>query len=117
MTKKGVEASDAAFKLVKADFDKRKKAVAKNAGAAGENLTNMFKFCEEAFGAGSQELLILVTELTVSNYCAHFIGKYGCEEYFRHNKDMLFFERKKDILQEIESLNNDFDDEGSDEDE
>ena len=104
ITKKEASNANDAFKLVKADFDKRKKAVSKKAADVGKNLSNAFKFCEEAFEAGSQELLILVTELTVSSYAAHFIGKYGCEEYFKHNKDMLFFERKKEILSEIEGL-------------
>lgn len=104
ITKKGGLSADGVFKSLKADFDKRKKALSKSAAAAGGNLSNAFKFCEEVFESGSQELLILVTELTVSNYAAHFIGKYGCEEYFKHNKDMLFFERKKDILAEIEGL-------------
>lgn len=104
ITKKGDLNADEVFKAVKADFDKRKKALSKSAASAGSNLSNAFKFCEEAFETGSQELLILVTELTISNYAAHFIGKYGCDEYFKHNKDMLFFERKKDILSEIEEL-------------
>lgn len=104
ITKKGDLNADEVFKALKSDFDKRKKALSKSAALAGSNLSNAFKFCEEAFETGSQELLILVTELTVSSYAAHFIGKYGCEEYFKHNKDMLFFERKKDILSEIEEL-------------
>lgn len=96
--------ADAAFKIVKSDFDKRKKAHTKSASAAGANLSNVFKFCEAAFEADSQELLILVTELTINSYASHFIGKYGCDEYFKHNKNMLFFERKKDILSEIDKL-------------
>ena len=101
---KEVSDSNGAFKLIKSDFDKRKKALSKKASETGENLSNVFKFCETAFGEGSQELLILVTELTVSSYAAHFISRYGCEEYFKHNKDMLFFERKKEILREIEDI-------------
>ncbi|MDE6053275.1 MAG: hypothetical protein K2G55_05845 [Lachnospiraceae bacterium] len=95
---------DAAFKLLKADFDKRKKAFSKMVSQTDSNLTNVFAFCEEAFEMGSQELLILVTELTANSYSAHFIGKYGCQAYFKHNKDMLFSERKKDILAEIDEL-------------
>ncbi len=94
----------AAFKLLKADFDKRKKELAKLVTAAGNSLSNAFKFSEEAFEKGSQELLILVTELTVSSYSARFIGQYGCKEYFDNNKDMMFFERQKEIRSEIENL-------------
>lgn len=104
IVQKAPVSGDAAFKLLKSDFDKRKKALSKLAAQSDANLTNVFKFCEEAFEEGSQELLILVTELTINRYSAHFIGKYGCEAYFRHNKDMLFTERKKDILAEIDEL-------------
>lgn len=94
----------AAFKLLKADFDKRKKDLTKIVTSASGSLSNAFKFCEEAFEKGSQELLILVTELTVSAYAARFIGRYGCKEYFDNNKDMMFFERQKEIRSEIEQL-------------
>lgn len=102
--KKSPKSADAAFKLVKADFDKRKKALSKSVSETGSKLSNTFQFCEAAFETGSQELLILVTELTANSYSARFIGKYGCQEYFKHNKDMLFSERKKDILAEIDEL-------------
>ncbi|MCH5205268.1 MAG: AAA family ATPase [Oscillospiraceae bacterium] len=91
------------FKLLKADFDKRKKTLSKSVSQCSNNLSNVFKFCEDAFGDG-QEMLILVTELTVSVYTAHFISRYGCKEYFDHNKEMMFFERQKSILREIEEL-------------
>ena len=93
-----------AFKIVKADFDKRKKTLEKEVTESSGRLSNVFKFCEEAFDNNGQELLILVTELTINPYATHFIGRYGCKEYFEHNKDMLFFERKKEIISEIEEL-------------
>ena len=66
-------------------------------------LSNLFKFCEEVFGDG-QELLILVAELTISTYGARFISRYGCKEYFAHNKELLFYERQKEIITELENL-------------
>ena len=92
-----------AFKLLKTDFDKRAKELKKQADAAGKQLSNVFLFCEDVFGDG-QEMLILVTELTISYYGAHFISRYGCTEYFNHNKELLFYERQKEIIREIESL-------------
>ena len=92
-----------AFKLLKAEFDNRAKALKKQADAAGKQLSNVFLFCEEVFDEG-QEMLILVTELTISYYGAHFISRYGCKEYFNHNKELLFYERQKEIIREIESL-------------
>lgn len=92
-----------AFKLLKAEFDKRTKALKKQADAAGKQLSNVFIFCEEVFDEG-QEMLILVTELTISYYGAHFISRYGCKEYFNHNKELLFYERQKEIIRELENL-------------
>lgn len=93
----------AAFKLLKAAFDQRTKDLKKQADAAGKQLSNVFQFCEEVFSDG-QEMLILVTELTISYYGAHFISRYGCKEYFNHNKELLFYERQKDIIRELEQL-------------
>lgn len=93
----------AAFKLLKAEFDKRTKALKKQAEDAGKQLSNVFIFCEKVFAEG-QEMLILVTELTISYYGAHFISRYGCKEYFNHNKELLFYERQKEIIREIENL-------------
>ena len=63
----------------------------------------LFLFCEDVFGDG-QEMLILVTELTISYYGAHFISRYGCKEYFNHNKELLFYERQKEIIRQIEDF-------------
>lgn len=93
----------AAFKLLKADFDRRTKAMKKQASEAGKKLSNLFAFCEDVFADG-QEVLILVTELTISSYAARFIGRYGCPEYFAHNRELLFYERQKEIITELEQL-------------
>ena len=92
-----------AFQLLKADFDRRTGELRQKAEAAGKQLSNVFTFCEEVFGKG-QELLILVTELTTSHYCARFISRYGCKEYFKHNKELLFHQRQKEIIQQIQHL-------------
>ena len=99
---KGLEGA-AAFKAAKEDFDARVKALKSHAAQAGQQLSNVFRFCEEVFAEG-QEMLILVTELTISYYAAKFISRYGCPEYFAHNKELLFYERQQEIISEIEKL-------------
>jgi signal transduction histidine kinase len=64
-------------------------------------LSNAFKFLEDTFGDG-QELLVFVTELTINIYTASFISRYGCEEYFKHSKELLIYTRHKEIIKEIE---------------
>ena len=103
LQEKQPENGQAAFVLLKADFDNRTKKLKQHADAAGAKLSNMFKFCEDVFEDG-QEMVILVTELTISYYGAHFISRYGCKEYFKHNKELLFYERQKEIISELENL-------------
>lgn len=100
----GESDANSAFKKVKASFDATVKDLKKKADAAGKKLSNVFAFCEEVFGDG-QEMLILVTELTINYHTAKFISRYGCKEYFNHNKDLLFYERQKEIITELEDLN------------
>lgn len=91
----------ASYKRIKSEQNKRVKELKSFAQETGRKLSNLFLFCEEAFSEG-QELLILVTELTLSYYGAYFISRYGCDEYFAHNKDLLFYERQKEIIAELE---------------
>ena len=91
------------FRLVKEDYDKRVKALKKQASVAKSKLENLFAFCEDVFPEG-QELLILVTELTISFYGTRFISRYGCDAYYHHNKELLFYERQKEIISELNNL-------------
>lgn len=100
---KQAEGGMEAFKLLKADFDRQTKALKAAADKAGKQLSNVFRFCEDAFGEG-QEMLILVTELTISRYAARFISRYGCKEYFAHNKELLFYERQMELIAELDNL-------------
>lgn len=76
----------------------------KSAKALGKRLGNAYAFCEEVFPEG-QELLILTTELTVNASSVRFIGKYGCDAYFRHNKDLLLYERQLELLGKLGDIN------------
>ena len=97
------DSGSAAFALIKEEFDRENKELKKQTQLTRQRLENMFSFCEKIFPAG-QELLILVTELTLRPYAARFIGKYGCDGYFRNNKNLLFYERKTEILQQIQEM-------------
>ena len=84
-------------------IDSRKSSLKLDAATAGSKLTNLFRFCEDAFGEG-QEIQILVTELTISHYGAKFISRYGCERYFAHNHGLLLQDRHKELLAQIDDL-------------
>ena len=64
-------------------------------------LDHAFSFLEEAFGA-NQEMVIFITELTTNFYSVKFISENGCEKYYQYNTELLFDEKQKTILQDIE---------------
>ncbi len=66
-------------------------------------LHSLFAFAEEAFAEGN-EMLILVTELTVNSFSAGFIGTFGSADYQRHNKELMLSERSDDIKAQIAEL-------------
>ena len=91
------------FARVKGDFDRRVKEFKAEVADTGKRMNNMFLFTEEVYPDG-QELLILVTELTINPHTSGYISKYGCEEYFKHNKELLFYERQQALLDELLDL-------------
>jgi hypothetical protein len=92
-----------AFEILKKDFDNLRQQLDESVKDTGKKLDNMFKFCEEVFKEG-QELLIVVTELTANYHSAKYISMYGCPAYFRHNKELLFYERQREIEQELKTI-------------
>uniref|UniRef100_UPI00195DF3BF ATPase n=1 Tax=Oscillibacter sp. CU971 TaxID=2780102 RepID=UPI00195DF3BF len=99
----GVSENQEAFRRVKASYDASTAAHKAEIAKIKARLENLFQFAEEAFADG-QELLILVTELTVRYYCAKFVSKFGCDAYFRHNQSLMFYQRKQELLTEIAAL-------------
>ena len=91
------------FKILYEDYSKRQKDFKQEVEHGKQVLSNMFTFVEEVFEEG-QELLIIVTELTINYYSVQFISHYGCKEYFNHNKELLFYERQKEIISELENI-------------
>ena len=55
-------------------------------------LKALFAFAEEAFAEGN-EMMILLTRLTVSKTASRFIGLFGSEEYLRLSSGMMVSER------------------------
>ena len=106
----GVMNADAetAVKHMKSSYNALTRAHKKEAKATSERMDNAFRFVDDVFGDG-QEMLILVTELTQNYYGSKFISNFGCDEYFKHNKSLLFYERDKEIMDEIAELDIDLD--------
>ena len=91
------------FGYIKKEFEKLTLSLENDSEETKSKLNNMFMFIDEVFGK-EQEMLLVITELTSNENSAQFIGKYGSDKYFENNKDMLFYERQKDIRKEISML-------------
>lgn len=97
----GCREKEDTFALVKGLFAKEAEGRENAIADASAMLDNAFAFLEEAFGAG-QEMVIFITELTTNFYSVKFISENGSEKYYRYNAELLFDEKQKTILQDIE---------------
>ncbi len=93
----------ALYAFLQEEFRKENTGLKTLAGRTSDELSNLFKFAETAFDDGN-EMLIIVTELTTNMYSSNFISRYGCEEYFAHNQELMFYERQKELIRDIEEL-------------
>lgn len=100
--KKDISDAAGAIAAVQKICTAEKKEISAEATAAGQALANAFAFLEAAFGEG-QEILLFVTELTENFWTSQYIAKFGCERYFAHNKELFFYERQREIVQQIEN--------------
>ena len=49
----------------------------------------LFRFLEDAVGQ-SQEIVLFVSEITAGYDTSWYVGEFGCDAYFRHNRELLF---------------------------
>ena len=91
---------NAAFDLLKADFQSDVALRANAAAQVGGHLEQAFAFLEAALGEG-QELVIFATELTAGTHTSWFIQNFGCEASYRHNKSLLFNDTQQALLSDI----------------
>ncbi|MCI9440479.1 MAG: AAA family ATPase [Ruminococcus sp.] len=98
-----VSDAEAAFDAVKGLFQKEVDKRETSVEHTSEMLTHVFDFMEEAFG-DSQEMVALITELNANYYSIWFIKENGCDQYYRHNKGLLFQERQQSILREMDDI-------------
>ncbi len=92
------------LEAVKNAVREKRRELQEAADRASSRLSHVFSFCADAFGVESQEMLILVTELTVNRYSAGFIGKYGSAEYDTYSRRLMLADRRDSLLAEAEKL-------------
>lgn len=91
------------FSVVRESFVQKVAELKGLAADGGRALENVFSFCEKAFADGD-EILIFVTELTANYYSARFIGRYGCDRYYMHNKQLQFDQRQQEIIKRMDEI-------------
>ena len=99
----GVFTGTEAYGFLKEKYSQLVDRMKQDTARAGRELHALFVFAEEAFGQGN-EMLILVTELTVNNISAQFIAAFGSPDYDRHNEELMLSQRSSDIQQQIAQL-------------
>ena len=91
------------YGLVKEKFQKEAVLLKEKTEEIKGRLHYLFAFAEQAFETGN-EMLILVTELTVNEDSARFIASFGCPDYQKHNEELMLSERQSKFMEEIEKL-------------
>ena len=94
-----------AYEYTKERFGEEAGALEKKTEEVKEILQNVFDFLEDAFGE-SQEMVFFITELNANSYSMWFIKENGSDSYYRYNKGLLFEERQKVILAEMDAAEN-----------
>ncbi len=92
------------LEAVRATVREKRRELKAGADRASSRLSHVFSFCSGAFGTESQEMLVLVTELTVNRNSAAFIGKYGSEEYDTNSRRLLLADRRESLLAEAAKI-------------
>ena len=100
LTAQDITDADAAMELVRRLFQEQVGARQSCAQEATTMFDNSFHFLEETFRQ-SQELVIFVTEITAGYDTSWFVENFGCDAYFRHNKELLFDDTQRRIRDEI----------------
>ncbi len=93
-----------AFEYARTKFKAQNEKLNQKEEEAKTALEFAFDFMEEAFGSG-EEMIIFVTELTVSKEAAAFLAENECERYLLYNSQLLIGSRKGELLLELERGN------------
>lgn len=89
------------FQEAKQGFDQCRRQMEGQREEWARKLECTFDFMEEAFGEG-EEMIVFVTELTMSQEGVSFLADYHCERYLQYSERLLVGSRKRALLSELE---------------
>ena len=90
----------ALFALAKAPFDAQCEKLQSLENQGIETLEHAFTFMEQAFSDG-QEMVVFVTELTITPEIAVFLSEHRIERYETYKNQLLIGTKRAEILSEI----------------
>ena len=100
LAKEEITASGEAMEAVRGWFGGEVEKRRTLAAESSARFDNAFRFLEQTFGQ-SQELVIFVTEITSGHDTSWFVENFGCDAYFRHNKELLLDDTRRRIQEDI----------------
>lgn len=89
------------FQKAKEAFEKENELYEKVWKEAEQKLEYAFDFMEGAFG-NSQEMVMFITELNSNANSVAFLQETECERYYQYNKELLFEDKRKKLLERME---------------
>lgn len=92
-----------AFNIVKMNYDDAVADMKEDVKNTKERMHNLFSYVEKAFEEGN-EMLLLVTELTVNENSSRFIAQFGSDDYTKASETLMLAERQDAIKKEILEL-------------
>lgn len=95
-----IQEAENAFVRVKGLFEQERDGYEQQQQEALQIVEHVFDFLEGAFG-NSQEMVIFITELNSNSYNVSFLQGCECERYYRYNKELLFDEKRRNILERM----------------
>ena len=101
--RQGIHEGEEAFSAIKSWFANEVAQRNQIILNTGKYLERAFDFLEEAFG-DSQEMVIFITELTMNPLSTQFIRENGCERYYRYNQELLFTDKQRQLIGEIQNV-------------
>ena len=99
MPDKGLDAKES-FAQAKTGFDIQREALEESEQDASDALEHAFDFMEQAFEDG-EEMVVFVTELTLSPEAAMFLAEHTCDRYMTYIEQLLIGKRKRELLSEL----------------
>lgn len=91
------------FQRIKKAFDAKVKAHQNQVKETKQFLENVFGFLERTWGK-SQEIVLLMTELTANEESMLFLEMWGCDSYFKYNQELLIYDVHQNLQREVADL-------------